>query len=63
MAMKWKCPDCPGTGRVFRPWYAETSQECLRCDATGDAMVNGEESRHRKRLFEERFGKLVEGFQ
>lgn len=59
----WKCPECHGTGRVFRPWYAKTSEPCFKCDATGNAMVDGEAERHKRRLFEERIGDLTSQFQ
>ena len=49
----WKCPKCHGTGRVFSPWYAKTSQECFDCAGSGNAFVSGEEERHRRRLADE----------
>jgi DnaJ-class molecular chaperone len=59
MGFWWKCPECHGTGRVFSPWYAKTSESCLKCDGTGNAVVNGEEERHRRRLLDEQIDKLV----
>lgn len=49
----WECSDCRGTGRVFRPWYAKHSEQCFKCDGTGNAIVDGEAARHRRRLHEE----------
>lgn len=46
----WKCPDCHGAGLVFRPWYAETPEQCFKCDGTGNALVDGETERHKRRL-------------
>lgn len=48
----WKCQKCHGTGRVFEPWYADEPKECLRCDGTGNALVDGETERHKRRLFD-----------
>lgn len=50
MLTYWKCRECHGTGRVFRPWYAKESQPCFKCDGSGNALVDGEEQRHRRRL-------------
>lgn len=61
MSIWWKCRECRGTGRVFSPWYSKHSQPCFKCDGTGDATVDGEESRHRKRLFEESIASVVSG--
>lgn len=57
----WRCPECHGTGRVFRPWYAETSEPCFECDGTGNACVDGERRRHARKLLEEQFRKLPDG--
>lgn len=50
----WKCAECQGTGRAFYPWYAEQSSECFKCGGTGNALINGETERHKRRLRDER---------
>lgn len=54
--MAWKCRECHGTGRVFRPWYAETSEPCFKCDGSGDALVDGDARRHERRVRDEQHG-------
>jgi DnaJ-class molecular chaperone len=53
MSFWWKCRHCHGTGRVFEPWYAQESNACSTCDGTGNAVVDGEAERHRRRVHEE----------
>lgn len=60
MTFWWKCNECQGTGRVFRPWYAPTSEECFKCDGTGNACVDGKARRHRRRVLDEAIRKIVE---
>lgn len=45
----WKCPKCHGTGRVI---YGPNAEKCFECDGTGNAMIDGVEQAHRRRLAE-----------
>lgn len=54
----WKCAECHGTGRVFRPWYAKQSEECFECAGTGNALVDGATEQHKRRLADESAGRL-----
>lgn len=45
----WKCPSCRGTGRVA---YGPTAIACFHCAGTGNALVDGREAAHRRRLTE-----------
>lgn len=47
----WQCSKCHGTGKVI-PVYAKNVEECEACDGTGNALVNGEAERHRRRISE-----------
>lgn len=59
----WKCSECHGTGRVYRPWYAKTSESCDRCDGSGNAMVDGAAERHRRRVLEEQIAAVTRPLQ
>jgi len=45
----WKCSECHGTGRVF---VCVIAKECYKCDGTGNALIDGAEERHKRRLSE-----------
>ena len=47
----WRCSHCFGTGLVFEP-YMQGPLQCLKCDGTGKAMVDGEAERHKRRIQE-----------
>ena len=56
----WKCPECHGTGRVFRKRLGtpRKSEPCFECDSTGNAFINGEAEQHKRRLADEAAGNL-----
>ena len=44
-----KCKRCCGTGKTI---FCEKITPCPDCDGTGNALVDGEEMRYRRRLRE-----------
>jgi DnaJ-class molecular chaperone len=46
----WKCRECYGTGKVIRGY--DRVAACEKCDGTGNAMVDGAEGRHKRRINE-----------
>lgn len=48
----WKCSECHGTGKVICGYDHDRIDPCSRCDATGNAMVDGETERHKRRIAE-----------
>ena len=55
----WKCNVCHGTGRKFEHWM-DRSEICFKCDGTGNALVDGEERRLRRKLEEEQERDIAE---
>lgn len=48
----WKCPRCHGTGLTFEPWFADEPNVCSKCGGSGNALVDGEAERHKRRLLD-----------
>lgn len=47
----WRCQHCYGAGFVFEP-YMQGPQQCLKCDGTGNALIDGAAERHKRRVQE-----------
>lgn len=45
----WKCPECHGVGKLA-PHWSDTVSDCPKCDGTGNALVDDEAERLRRRV-------------